>query len=149
MNITTIITEAIESRFTGDFKQDLYIRILDLSEETTFESTEDLGKWLSKLAINQYGNDRWKESNRTRLMEENDTEIRNLYGYNDTVDDPLDIILANEFEDKVLKSLSSLEKDIYGLYQQGESYLMISEALKMSQVAIRKHVSRIKRKFHA
>lgn len=132
---------------SGDFQQDVFVRLLSIAAPE-FETADDCEKWINIVIQNLRGNYKMKEFGRARLMEENDAEIRNMYGYDDTVDDPLDIILADEFEDRVLRSLSSLEKDIYGLYQSGESYPMISETLKMSQEAIRKHVSRIKVKFN-
>jgi len=148
MYVTTQIMNAVEDRFEGDFKQDLYIKIMELEDDKAFETDEDLQKWLSTLAKNQYGNDTWVEQNRQRLMEENDSTIRDTYGYNDTAADPLDIILAEELEDTMLASLSDLEMDIYArVLGNGVPYKDVAKELDMSEEAVRKHVSRIKRKF--
>lgn len=150
MKITTQITEVVENRFAGDFKQDLYIKILELVGETpTFETNEDINKWLSSLASNQYRNDTFQDGNRLRLMEENEDTIRNLYGYNDVADDPLDILLADGLEDSILKGLSELETDIYSRVQNGLSYEAIGEEFGMTYKAVQVTMSRIKGKFHA
>ncbi len=149
MEITQALIEAVEARFTGDFKQDLYVKLLELEGELPqFETIIDLHKWLSSLAMNQYGNNAWKDHNRDRLMEENDSDIRNLYGYDDAVADPLDIVLAAELEEEILSGLSDLELDIYGRYNKGQGYQEIAWDLKMKEAAVRKHMSRIKGKFN-
>jgi len=94
-------------------------------------------------------NNNSKALNRDRLMLENESNIRNLYGYNDVAADPLDTVIAEELEDEILGNLSDLEKDIYArVIGNGVPYKDVAEELSMSEEAVRKHVSRIKRKFN-
>ena len=150
MTITDNIIKVIEHRFAGDFKQDLYVKILEFEDELPkLDSDEDIHKWLSKIAINQHLNTSWKKYNRAFLRDEHDSDIRDTFGYNDVADDPLDIVLAKELETDLLSSLSELEVDIYArVLGNGVTYKDVATELNMSEEAVRKHVSRIKRKFN-
>ena len=143
------ILDAITERFEGDFRQDLAVQVLsNLDDLPKFETDEDLNKYLSKMASNQSGNDTWTRRNRERIMEENSEEIKQTYGYNNTADDPLDVLLADELEDELTGSLSDIEKDIYTrVLAQGEPYRDVATELGMTEAAVRKHVSRIKQRF--
>ena len=150
MNITEQVLDYIESEFTGDLRQDLYVKILELPGDIpTFEAPLDLEKWVSKIAGNLYKNDRWTENNRARILENNEEDIRDVYDYNSTADDPLDIVLADELRGQIMAGLSDLECDIFQrIMGRNENYKEVATALSMTEEAVRKHMSRIKRKFN-
>lgn len=150
MRITNRILAHMVSEFSGDLLQDLTLKLLELpGDAPEFETQLDLEKWVAKIAGNLYKNDKWKEDNRARILEANEEDIRDVYDYNSSAADPLDMIVAEELENELLGNLSDLEKEIYTLVLgQGVPYKAVALKLHMSEAAVRKHVSRIKAKFN-
>lgn len=88
-------------------------------------------------------------SRRMELRKANDDLIRGTYGYNTTVPDPADIYEASELEKELLGDMSDIEQSIFiQVIGKGVSYKKTAEELGMKEEAVRKHVSRIKKKFN-
>ncbi|MEE8112996.1 MAG: hypothetical protein V3T23_01440, partial [Nitrososphaerales archaeon] len=80
MQLSTGLTNVIEKRFSGDFKQDLIIKILELEGDLPmFITADDMHKWLSSIAINMSRNTHFQVNNQARIMEECADEIRRMY----------------------------------------------------------------------
>ena len=149
MELSNGIINVIEKRFTGDFKQNLYMKLLELEGDLPmFITADDMNKWLSKVANNEFRNTRWQENNQARIMEDNADEIRQTFGYDDVADDPMDILIAEEMQDTMEASLSDRERDIYErCLEDGMSYKQCAEQLGITEVTVRWHVHNIKEKY--
>ena len=149
MELTKTIVEYIEKTVKDDdIKQDLYTKLLEKEQPPAFETPELERNYISVWIGNKIFTNKKTAQNRARLEAENEDTIRNLYGYNDVADDPLDILIVDEATDRLLSDLSELEKDIYGRVQNGLSYEMIGEELGMTYKAVQVTMSRIKGKFY-
>jgi DNA-directed RNA polymerase specialized sigma24 family protein len=148
MQLTDTIIEYIEGRLAEEFKQDIYIKILEMEGELPeFESPTDMGKWMTRLVQNHYGNVKFMEDNRARLMEENDDLIRSLYGYNEENCDPLDELLALEEMEERINSLSPLLRDTFeAYYVEGRTPEEIAELTGDGIEAVRKRITRARDK---
>jgi DNA-binding NarL/FixJ family response regulator len=148
--ITTMIMDYVESKnLDDDLKQDFYVLWLehDFDIDTATDESH-MQNIISAFIAGLRKNESAKGLNRERLMLENESTIRNLYSYDDVASDPLDIVMAEELEDEALAKMSDLEKDIYArVLGNGVPYKDVATELFMSEEAVRKHVSRIRRKF--
>lgn len=150
MEITTTIHEYIDSLVpAGDFQQDLFVHLLEI-DAPEFETKDDCEKWINIVIKNLKGNTLHKEYNRAKLMEENEDFIRDIYGYNNQAEDPMEILQAEELETELLGSLTELEKDIYGMVIAANlcTYKEAAEVLHITDGALRQHITRIRRKFN-
>ena len=133
---------------SGDFQQDVFVHLLEI-DAPDFETDVDREKWINIVISNLGGNTYITKFRRQHLEIEHEAEIRETFGYDNVADDPLDILLAEELEAELLESLSELELDIYSrVLGNGVTYKDVAIELNMSEEAVRKHVSRIKRKFN-
>ncbi len=149
MEITTFIFNYVDKTVKDeDLKQEIFVKMLEKLESPTFENEEQERNWASAFIANHLKVSQRNVLNRARLMEDNDVTIRDLYGYNEAVDDPLDIVIAAEHEAEIFGGMSDLEKDIYGRYNKGQDYKEIAWQLGMNEAAVRKHMSRIRGKFN-
>ncbi len=148
--LTQAVIDFVEQKhFDEDIAQDFYVKWMEHNLDIdAVEDSDHLTNILNGFLYGLLKNELSKTKNRNRLIAERAGDIANLYGYNNTADDPLDIIVAEELEAEILSSMSDLEQDIYGRYQNGQGYPQIARDLIISEVAARKHMSRIKGKFN-
>lgn len=146
MKITEEIINLVESMSKSEeFRQDVYVQLLEMPEP----EDDDLKKYVSKVMKNMVGNRIWTQNNRRRLEEEHENEIAEWSGVVGVAPDPLDSLIAEELEGELIGDLSDIEKDVYGLVIAGDQdYTEAAKMLEISYDSLRKHVSRIKKKFN-
>lgn len=151
MEITPVIYDYINKTVKDtDLKQDVFVSLLEKADVPEFETPQLLRNWLSVFISNRVKTERNTVANRDRIMEENGNFIRDIYGSNGESADPMELAIAEELEAELLGSLTELEKDIYGMVIAADlcSYAEAAKILLISEVALRQHVTRIKRKFN-
>ena len=85
---------------------------------------------------------------RALLRAANDELLRGTYGYNKVVPDPLEEVVAMEYAEEIMAGLSALEWAVYkSVLVDFKTYEETAAELGMREQSVRKHVSRIKRKF--
>jgi DNA-directed RNA polymerase specialized sigma24 family protein len=143
----------IESRtgWDADTKQDMYVRMLEIDEDAIpptadLEDKEYLKNFVNSIYYYMKANQDKVARNRERLVLENEAEIRSTFGYNNTGDDPADIVQGKEEIFTRVKTLSdTLKRTLNEVILTGSSYAEAAEKEGVPEGAIRKRVSDIMR----
>jgi len=151
MELTQKVIDIVESRklWDADAKQGFYLGWLEADEDKSmpdFEDDEHLVNYINVFYHNIFRNAAKTEANRRRLEFENDAEIRSTFGYNNTGDDPADIVQGKEEIFTRVKTLSdTLKRTLNEVILTGSSYAEAAEKEGVPEGAIRKRVSDIMR----
>ena len=152
MEITPQMYEYVERTVkNNDMQQDIFVKILEKQDGPSFDTWELQRNWLSAFISNHIRVTGRDSVNRDRLMDENDSLIRDIYGYDGESADPQELVIAEQRESKLLSTLTEMEKDVYGMVVAADicTYPEAAEVLNISVNAVYQHVNRIKRKFNA
>ena len=124
MEITQELMDAVDkSAFSEDLKQDFYVWVLE-AEDGSIDLDQKPGRL--RATVNRYiwhmaSNEKWKEENRLRLLQENEQTVRDLYTQNDEyAEDPADIVGLDQSMKEFLGTLSDTYRRTFEkLYLEG------------------------------
>ena len=121
MELTKEIIEVVESfELDEDAKQDAYVKLLE-SELPEFTTDAHRDNYIRQLVFWTRKNEQAKQSNRQRILEENEETIRDIYCQNaEYDDDPADLVELEQELEEFLDTLSDTHRRTFEkLYLEG------------------------------
>lgn len=138
MKLTEKLTNYIQHTFSGDLRQEIILKILEMDGTLPdFKTKIDMAKWVSTVTSNMRRNQQFIEGNRYYLLQEHAPEAEE-WNYVPSTNDPMEDYIVHEELTERFDKLSTLLRDtLEEYYIEGKTMKEIAERTGDSEMAVR------------